>query len=353
MRLNVLSVGYSLARVSEHTAGGAEQILLSLDKALTHSGHRSLVLAPVGSKCNGLLLPVQIPSGTLDESAKCEARRLFRHALVRALQQYSPDVVHMHGIDFFDYLPEVPIPVIVTLHLPLSWYQPEALCLSRPSTFLIGVSESQARTAPRRTNIDRVIQNGVNLENFHPARKCGDYVLLMGRICPEKGTHLAMDAASEACTKLVIAGSVFAYPEHQSYFESMVRPRLGPDAVFVGAIGGMHKADLLASAKCLLIPSTAPETSSLIAMEALASGTPVIAMRSGALSEIIEEHKTGFLVRSASEMADAIKQVHVISPEACRQEAEARFSARGMVTQYLDLYRAVAVGKHLPELQAA
>lgn len=353
MPLTVLSVSYSLAQVSPRTAGGAEQVLSTLDRALVRAGHRSLVLAPAGSRCHGLLVPVQIPSGILDERAKREARRIFKHSLDRALEEHPFDIVHMHGLDFAEYLPTQEIPVVVSLHLPLSWYAPEVLRLTRPDVMLVCVSESQARTAPADVAIDRVIQNGIDIERFHPVGRKGNYVVAIGRICPEKGFHLAIEAAERAGTKLILAGSIFDYPEHREYFDSKIHPKLNSNIRFVGPVGGVRKAQLLAGARCLLLPTLAPETSSLSAMEAMASGTPVIAFRRGALQEIIAEQRTGFLVESVEEMAEAITRVDDIAPESCRREAERRFSSDRMFAQYMDLYGSVLAYNSIPELQAA
>ena len=353
MSLTVLHVAYPLAPVSEGTAGGAEQVLLTLDRGLLLQGHRSLVLAAVGSRCHGLLLPVEIPSGTLDQQAKHEARRQFRSALSQAIEKYAVDVIHMHGIDFNEYLPDCDVPIVVSLHLPLSWYTREALRSVRSNAALVCVSLSQARTAQPGLFISRVVPNGVDVERFHTACRKGGYVLFMGRVCPEKALHLAMDAAEQAEEKLLIAGTVFDYPEHREYFEQCIRPRLGSRAVFVGAVGGRRKAALLAGAKCLLIPSQAQETSSLIAMEALASGTPVVAWRSGALPEIVEHGKTGYLVSSIEEMRDAIVRVDALSRSECRRTAERRFSSQQIIRGYLDLYGQVVAGVATRELQAA
>src|SRR5262249_586982 len=147
MRMTILNVGYPLARVADSTAGGAEQVLLTLDKALVRAGHKSIVLAPSGSKCSGLLVPVNIPLGNLDEQTRRESKRLFKRELQRILARYSVDLVHMHGVDFSEYLPEEGVPVVVTLHLPLSWYSEKSLTPQR-ATRLVCVSRSQARNAP-------------------------------------------------------------------------------------------------------------------------------------------------------------------------------------------------------------
>jgi len=352
MPLTVLSVSYSLAHVSRRTAGGAEQVLASLDESLVRAGHRSLVLAPDGSRCDGLLIPAQIPRGILDDDAKGEARRIFKHLLDRALDDHAVDIVHMHGLDFYEYLPDRDLPIVVSLHLPLNWYAPEALYRLPSNLTLVCVSESQAQTAPREVRIDAVIPNGVDLSRFRPKKNKSEYALAMSRICAEKGLHLAIDAAERAGVKLLIAGSVFDYSEHRDYFDSMIRPRLNEDIRFIGLIGGERKANLLAGARCLLVPSLAPETSSLVAMEAMASGTPVVAFPSGALGEIVEDRRTGFVVNNAEEMADAILDADSISPNACRQEAAQRFSSSRMFADYLDLYRATTCSEVTAQFEA-
>lgn len=352
MPLTVLSVSYSLAHVSRRTAGGAEQVLATLDEALVRAGHRSLVLAPAGSRCHGLLIPAQIPTGILDDRAKLEARRVFKKLLDRALDDYAVDIVHMHGLDFYDYLPDRELPIVVSLHLPLSWYLPKGLRQVRSDVTLACVSESQARTAPADVRIDAVVPNGVDLARFYPRRRKSSYAFAMGRICPEKGLHLAIDAAEGAGVGLIIAGSVFDYPEHRDYFDAMIRPRLNNSIRFIGLVGGARKANLLAGARCLLVPSLAPETSSLVAMEAMAAGTPVVTFPSGALSEIVTHQRTGFLVNNAEEMAEAITEVDSILPTTCRREAEQRFSSMRMFAQYLDLYRSVSTPETIAQVQA-
>ena len=353
MPLTVLSVGYPLAKISQATAGGAEQILLTLDKGLVVAGDRSLVLAPQGSRCFGLLVPVYSPTNNFDQSTKQEAQRKFQDALDRVLQRYPVDLVHMHGVDFDRYLPHQDIPIVVTLHLPLAWYRQEALCRSGAKLSLVAVSHTQARTAPREVSISATIPNGIELEAFARSRRKGTYALILGRICPEKGVHLALDAAERAKIPVVLAGTVFDYPEHQQYFRDMVRPRLSGNVRFLGAVGGERKTHLLAGARCLLVASLAPETSCLVGMEALASGTPVVGWRSGALPEIVRDGSTGFLVSSVAEMADAMASISSIQPDCCRAEAERRFSWQAMTSRYRALYRHLVCARTALELEAA
>jgi len=344
MRLTVLNVSYPLAQVSFGTPGGAEQVLATIDEALVRAGHRSLVLAPQGSRCSGLLLPTSALPSKLDDAARHTIQKQHRDALERALTRFQVDVVHLHGLDFFHYLPKCEVPVIVTLHLPPGWYPPEAFQIERPQTYLVCVSRSQAQACPPQARIERVIQNGIPLDRFRRGRAKSSYAMGLGRICPEKGFDGALDAATAAGVPFLLAGTAFGYPAHLEYFDQEIRPRLKDSHRFLGHLGQRRKQQLLAGAKCVLIPSLAPETSSLVAMEAMACGTPVVAFPSGALPELIDHGRTGFLVHDVKEMAEAILAADTLDPATCRREAENRFSAEKMFEQYLQLYEEVAGG---------
>ncbi len=158
----------------------------------------------------------------------------------------------MHGIDFHRYTVPRGIPVLVTLHLPPSWY-PESIW-SLPSQYqLLCVSESQRRACLASAQ-DRVsvIRNGVPMP-AHGAHKTG-YALLLSRICPEKNLHAGLDAARLAGVPAVLAGETVPYPAHLAYFEHEIKPRLHDTARLVGAVGGARKQALLGEARCLLLP---------------------------------------------------------------------------------------------------
>ncbi|HYP13027.1 MAG TPA: GNAT family N-acetyltransferase, partial [Bryobacteraceae bacterium] len=193
---------------------------------------------------------------------------------------------------------------------------------------------------------------GVALDRLRPAADKGNYALVLGRICPEKGFHLAIQATRAAGVPLIIAGEAYNYPDHQEYFRTSVEPNLGPDCRFVGPAHSESKRDLIAGARCVLVPSLVPETSSLVSMEALACGTPVIAFRQGALVDIIQDGVTGFLVSDVQEMAEALKKVDILDPQVCRRYAEEHFSLDRMVNRYLEYYSQLA-DIHPPALSTA
>jgi glycosyltransferase involved in cell wall biosynthesis len=166
--------------------------------------------------------------------------------------------------------------------------------------------------------------------------------LFLGRICPEKGVHVALDAVKLAGVPLFIAGEVFPYEAHQRYFADEVRPRLDRHRRFLGPVGFVRKRRLLTAASCLLVPSLAPETSSLVAREAIACGTPVIAFPNGALSEPWSTAARAFSSMTSPAMADAIRRAGEIDSGVCRRTARHRFGKDKMVAAYLGLYARLA-----------
>jgi CelD/BcsL family acetyltransferase involved in cellulose biosynthesis/glycosyltransferase involved in cell wall biosynthesis len=335
--LTVLNVAYPLSPVGRDAVGGAEQVVSALDAALVQRGHRSLVLACEGSRVQGELFSSGAPGPLLDAAARAQAVERQRSALSAILRSRQVDVVHLHGIDFAEYLPLAGPPVVVTLHLPLSWYPAHALCPTRDDQRLVCVSESQLASAELQCR-PLVIENGVALDVYRPLGRKRDFALALGRICPEKGMHLALDAARRANVALLIGGAAFGYPEHQTYLQGSVEPRLDRRRRLLGPLSLERKRRLLAAARCVIVPSLAPETSSLVTMEALASGTPVVAFDVGALPELIEHGRTGFVVQDVSQMADAIEHTRALRPSHCRQAAEERFSEAATADRYIALY---------------
>lgn len=336
----VLSVAYPFAPVGPDPVGGAEQILTRLDRAVVEAGGRSVVMAVEGSQPAGELIPLPRVAGEVDGPARRTVHERLRGLLAKAVAEVRPDIVHLHGIDFDAYLPEAGPPVVATLHLPLDWYAPAALRPARPNTWLVPVSRRQAGDTVGARMLPP-IENGVEVDAFTPDRKRG-FAFALGRICPEKGFHLALDAAKAAGRPMVLAGEVFPYAAHRAYFEQEIAPRLDRARRWAGPVAGAYKRHLLAAARCLLVPSLCEETSSLVAREALAAGTPVIAFARGALPEVVEHGRTGFLVKDVHDMAQALNRVDDLDPDDCRDAARARFSARAMTDAYLALYRRLA-----------
>jgi glycosyltransferase involved in cell wall biosynthesis len=341
-RLTVLSIGYPFAAVGPDAVGGAEQVLSALDHALVEAGHNSIVVSNSGSQVAGTLIPTgPVPADITDQERARSCER-HRRAIAQALAEFPVDLVHCHAVNFAEHLPEIGTPTLVTLHLPRDFYPPGSFDRERPRTWYNCVSASQRRSFPPLPGMLPDIENGVPVDRLpaHHARR--NFALCLGRICPEKGFEHAIDAARLADLPLLIGGELFPYEWHRQYFATEIKPRLGRNASFLGPVGWARKRRLLNAAYCLLAPSLAPETSSLVAMEAIACGTPVIAFAAGALAEIIEPGVTGFLVKDAAQMAEAIRAIDNLDREHCREVARRRFALDRMISSYFALYRRLA-----------
>jgi glycosyltransferase involved in cell wall biosynthesis len=342
MGLCVLSVAFPFAPVGDDAVGGAEQVLAQLDAALVSAGHQSIVVACAGSRTAGTLVATPRAPEPITDAVRTRAYAEHRRAIEDALRRWPVDLVHMHSLDFHAYLPPSGPPVLVTLHLPPGWYPPAIFHLERASTFLHCVSAAQRARCPSGARLLPDVPNGVALDALAARHARRRFALALGRICPEKGFHIALDAAKRAGVPLLLAGQTFAYEAHETYFAREIAPRLDAGRRFIGPIGLVRKRRLLSAARCLLLPSLAPETSSLVAMEALACGTPVIAFPSGALPEIVEHGRTGFVVADEQEMAEAIHAAATIEPDVCRATARERFSLARTVERYFALYQDLA-----------
>ena len=368
----VLSIAFPFAPVGPHAVGGAEVVLSQIEAALPSLGFRSVVVAHAASQPGGRLYPTPVPQGEITEAVRAEVEGTQQAAIDRALAENPVALVHMHGLDFHRYRIPAHLPVLVTLHLPPAWY-PETIWHLPPNYHFLCVSETERKTCPEfaRHRI-AVIENGVPLPDPTTLRAEGKYALMLSRICVEKNLGTGLDAARLAGLPALLAGETFPYEAHQRYFAEEIAPRLtragsghadracasghSAEARFLGPVTGAAKARLLARAACLLLPSLAPETSSLVAMEALAAGVPVIAMASGAVPEIVDHGRTGFLIppepgtgpAAVTAMAEAIARLHTLDRRACRAAAEQRFSLQRMLPRYGELYAQLALRLPVP-----
>ena len=342
MVLNVLNVAYPFAPVGPGAGGGAEQVLGYLDQALVAAGHRSIVVACEGSEVHGTLVPVPRMIGPIDAAARISICYAQQQAIASALANWPIDLVHMHGVDFDWYLPPPGIPTLVTLHLPIAWYGGQALRTDRPDTWFNCVSATQHAECGSLPGLLQPIENGVPTEALNARHAKRRFALLLARICPEKGVHLAIEAAKRADISLLIAGNIYDYADHRRYFDEEVMPRLDDRRRFIGPVDFRRKRRLLAAAQCVLVPSLIAETSSLVAREAMAAGTPVVAFDRGALREAVDHGRTGFLVRDGTEMAEAIRAASALDGEACRRTARARFGLEPMISRYFATYHRLA-----------
>lgn len=335
--MKVLSAAYPFANVTKNTSGGSEQIVYLLDSFFSNNGIDSFVIAAEYSKIKGRLIKLNPPSGLINEEVKIKVYNEYRQILHNTVDNIKPDLIHFHGVDYANYLPEIDTPALITLHLPSEYYTWNNNISNRKNLHFNAVSYSQSLTFTE-INISEIIPNGIDVKSFIYNNTKEDFFLCLGRICPEKGYHLLLNELKGSELHLIIAGELFKYPYHIEYYKNQIEPLLNNNLYWIGPADYSRKKGLLSRAKCLIIPSTVNETSSLSAMEALASGTPVIAMNKGALPEIINNGLTGIIINDISEIHDALKEIIKIEPEDCRKEAEKRFDFKKMARSYLNLY---------------
>jgi glycosyltransferase involved in cell wall biosynthesis len=335
MKMRILNVAFPFAPVRPDSVGGAEQILATLDRGLVSAGHVSHVLACEGSRVAGRLHAVACPTGEIDDAARSIAHAIYRRAIARIVEHERIDLVHLHGVDFSHYAPERAA-CLATLHLPVSWYDPAIWSL--PANIRIHCVSHHQHASADAARLLAPIANGVApLARRDVVRR--EAFVMLARICPEKGVHLAIDAAKRADAALLIAGQLYPYRAHVDYFHQSVAPRLDARRRMIGPVRGPAKLRLLSMARALLAPSIAPETSSLVAMEAMSAGAPVIAFRAGALPDIVEHGRTGFIVDDVNAMANAMRRAGEIDAETCRETARMRFSRERMTAAYFETYR--------------
>jgi len=352
--IRILYVAYPLLTVSDESAGGAEQVLWTLERGMARSGALTTVAASAGSRVSGELFSTGAPCTQPDDYE----RRRIEHEdrvvdFVRRQESEGKafDLVHDQSASFWKRAAEIDSPVLATLHLPRSFYPAGSFDDVPDNVSFNCVSDSQARSFADLESLIGVAPNGVALDCFsgnsgaNGQRRVGDRrgLLWLGRICEEKAPHLALEIAANAGLAITLAGQVYPFSYHQQYFEREVAPRLRemPNAEFVSAPSAGLKRRLLREAKALLITSVAHETSSLVAMEAAASGTPVVAFRRGALPEVVRDGMTGLLVEDAAEAVLALQEVSGIDPKVCVQYAQENFSAAKMAERYSALYQRI------------
>jgi len=241
------------------------------------------------------------------------------------------DLIHSH-YDFMalTYSRLVRTPVLTTIH-GFSSQQIMPVYQKYCDNYFVSISDSDR--APG-LNYLATVYNGIDLSLYplQPAR--GEHLVFLGRIHPDKGTHLAIQVAQQTGLPLLIAGII----QDEAYFREQVAPHLDQRVQYIGAVDVAAKNNLFKQAKALLHMNTIPERFGLVLAEANAAGVPVIASHLGSCREVIEDGKTGFLVNTVQQAAEAIQRIHEIDPATCRRHVEQHFSIATMVEGYERVY---------------
>ncbi|HAJ64015.1 MAG TPA: glycosyl transferase [Cyanobacteria bacterium UBA8543] len=328
-------------RVPPPAYGGIELVVGLLCDELVRRGHEVTLFASGDSISLAKLESVHPKALRLDSSIK-EYDIYAMLQLSKVYEQASEfDIIHSHmGCLSLSYANLVKTPTVHTLHGVFTRDNEKLFTHARRQPF---VSISDAQREPRlNLNCVATVYNGIDLSTYEFSPKPQDppYLAFVGRISPEKGTHLAIEIAKRSGWHLKMAGKVDVVDV--DYFEQDIKPHIdGKQIEYLGEATHDQKCALMGGAVATLFPITWREPFGLVMIESMATGTPVIAMELGSTSEVIAPGKTGFLCHSVEECIDAIAPAAQLSREACREHVVNHFSVQRMTDGYEAVYQQI------------
>lgn len=333
--------------------GGIELVVTLLARGLRDRGHDVIVFGAEDSEEGVIgLAPVawRKDLGRYETQALREVSYVsdVYRALIEDGLGEKLDVIHEHSglVGLLAARTMARAPVLHTVHGPLTEGYRTAFTSLGDGIGLVAISHHQRSTAPG-LNWVGTVHNAVDLDSLTTADRDDErpYLLVLARVCADKGQHIAIEVARRTGMRLVMAGKVENTSEGRAYYEHYIEPQLDEDRiVHIPNVAGEQKAQLLARATALLAPITWPEPFGLSMVEAICSGTPCIAFHQGAAPELIESGRTGFIVGNVEEMIDAVRRVDEIERGRCSMLGRHRFSPQAMVAAYEELYSAAADG---------
>jgi glycosyltransferase involved in cell wall biosynthesis len=346
--MKIAQVAPLIESVPPRLYGGTERVVSYLTEELVALGHEVTLFASGDSITAANLVPCCTQALRLD-TAVSDVVPYYMLMLDKVRSHAIEfDVLHFH-IDHFHFpiFRHLPIPSLTTLH----GRQDHRDCLPFFAGFsdmpLVSISEAQRAPLPH-ANFSATIHHGIPLVLYEASyRPRGGYVAFVGRISPEKGPEDAIRIATSLGIPLKIAAKVDKVDE--SYFREVVNPMLSAEGVeFIGEISEKEKGPFLRDAVALLFPISWPEPFGLVMIEAMSCGTPVLAYRAGAVSEVIDEGITGMIVDNIDQARIALVQVAALDRRKVRRRFEERFTARRMAKDYVRVYQSLAYHAALP-----
>jgi glycosyltransferase involved in cell wall biosynthesis len=322
--------------------GGTEAVVADLADALVARGHHVTLVGAGKPGTAAHFMPVwdDIQSDRLGQPYPEVMHALkTRRAIEDLASTEGVDIVHEHtmaGPLNAALYAGLGLPTVVTVHGPLDddllpFYQALGT-----DAGLIAISDRQRELAPDLNWVGRV-HNALRIEDWPFKQDKQDYALFLGRYAPYKGAHLALEAAHRAGVPLVLAGKCDE-PAEKAYFEEFVAPLLTDSDTVFGEADATSKRRLLANARCVLFPVQWEEPFGMVMIEAMACGTPVVALRGGAVPEVINDGVTGIICDHPDELPAAIEKSSDIDPAACRHHIASNFTVAQFGSGYEQIY---------------
>jgi glycosyltransferase involved in cell wall biosynthesis len=333
--------------------GGTERVVWSVTEELVKRGH-DVTLFASGDSHTSARLRATTPRALRKQMSRDELVNVspwLHMAMLSKVYEHAAefDIIHSH-VDHltFPVAQLVRTPTVTTMHGRLDLPFLRMILPLYPHAPLVSISRSQREPlADLPLNWAGCVFNGIPLQHFPFQPVGGDYLVFLGRICPEKRPDWAVEVARRAGMPLKVAAKID--PVDQDYWKGTIEPLFTANGVeFVGEVDEHQKAELLGGAYAMLFPIDWPEPFGLVMAESLACGTPVIALNHGSVPEILRDGVSAFVCNTLDEMVAAVPRVAELSREACRREAQ-RFSAQAMAAGYEEVYSRL-VGHHEPLL---
>jgi glycosyltransferase involved in cell wall biosynthesis len=321
--------------------GGTERIVSYLTDELVAMGHDVTLFASGDSVTDAKLEAVwpralRLDPGIRDQMAP---HQVMLERVRRMADDF--DVLHFH----YDYFPfslfsRQKTPWVTTLHGRLDMPELTPIFDMFRDVPVISISDAQRRPLPQANFISTVL-HGVPADLLRPVAKTPSYLAFLGRIAPEKGPDKAIRIARRVGLPLKIAAKIDR--ADQEYFDTVIKPMLAGGGVeMIGEINEAQKPEFLSGAHALLMPIDWPEPFGLVMIEAMACGTPVIAINRGSVPEVIDDGVSGFIVEDEISSVAAVERLGQLSRATVRAQFEKRFTARRMAEDYEAIYRSMA-----------
>ena len=345
--------------------GGTEAVIYNLVEKQVELGHDVTLYAAGDSRTSAKLVSF-FPRSLMESGIPWQAHlKAYYHLqkAVDAVRQEDFDIVHVHlssasDMYLFPLMADMQVPHVMTLHsrfpfdrLPNGWTgDADALYMEWASSMpVVAISEHAREEVTYPLHFAGVVYHGLLMDQFTPARTLRKgYFAWLGRCVPDKGAHLAIQAAKEAGVPLILAGTVDRnMPESMRYFSEQIKPHIDNQQIrYIGPANMKEKINLFSGARAFLNPIEWEEPFGMVMIEAMAVGCPVISFHRGAAPELLVDGKTGFLVDDVEGMVRAIASIDTIDRNATRQHVEAHFSARVMAENYTKVYQQVIQSSH-------
>jgi glycosyltransferase involved in cell wall biosynthesis len=342
------------------TYGGTESVLSTLVEEQVAQGHEVTLFAPGDAKTSAQLVSF-FQTSLLQQGVPWSMHLKAFYHLQKALEQVRAqdfDIVHTHlssaaDMYIFPLTAALVLPHVTTVHSHFPFDRARRNRLGdadryymdwAPSVPMVAISDSARTQEKVPLNFVGVVYNGIKMSQYRPtARKRGDFFVWLGRFVPEKGAHLAIEAAKRAEVPLVLAGTIDRYlQEAMRYFHEVIEPQIdGAKIKYIGPVSMKQKLSLLSRARGFLNPIEWEEPFGIVMIEAMALGCPVISFARGTAPEIVVHGSTGFLVQHLDEMVQCIPKIDEIERETARLHVDRHFSAQAMAENYAHIYEKV------------